>query len=211
MLCPAAPSMTVPTVAMMRKKKSTARAPAENESSENGSSDDVPHIDAGYVFPQTFIDELLELAGADTSPQSQRDLVNMLQLAQSTYDDERELSSRQKPSLKQIKQFENSIERTLTLLRSIRKYKDWRDVGIVMQPVGRGVVDVATAQEMIRGRALELPRHPSISDQELICPKFDGMLAAINIEPLLRASLIYVRKRRHRRGRPKELGKEAVV
>jgi hypothetical protein len=73
------------------------------------------------------------------------------------------------------------------------------------------VVDVATTEEMIRGRALELPLHPSISDQEIIFPTFDGVTAAINIEPLLRATLIYARRRRRGRGGPKKLSKEAAV
>jgi hypothetical protein len=203
--------MAVPTVVIMPKKNSTARATAENASSKKGRSDHVLHIDAGYTYPEQCIDELLELAGADTSPQSRRDLVNALQLAQLAYDDERERASRERPPPKQIEQFENSIEKTLTLLRSIRKYKDWRNVGFMTQPVGRGVVDFATTQEMIRGRVQELPRHPSISDQELILPRCDGMGAAINIEPLLRATLLAVRRRRSRRGAPKKVGKEAVV
>src|SRR5262249_43035284 len=85
MLCPAAPSMTVPTVVIMPKKKRTARATAENESSKKGRSDHDFHIDAGYTYPEHCIDELLELAGADRSPRSRRDLLNALQLAQIFY------------------------------------------------------------------------------------------------------------------------------
>jgi hypothetical protein len=174
--------MTVPTVAMM--------------------PNDELLIDAGYTYPEQCIDELSELAGADTSPQSRRDLVNALQLAQLAYDDERERGSRQRPPPKQIEQFENSIEKTLTLLRSIREYKDWRNIGFVMQQVGRGVVAPA---------AQGLPLNPTISDQEFIHPYFDGKVGGINIEPLLRATLLHARRRRRVRGGPRKLGKEAVV
>jgi hypothetical protein len=125
------------------------------------------------------------------------------------HEDEKDTSSRQRPRSKQIEQLEKSIEKTRVLLRRIRRYDDFRNIGFVTQPVGRGIVDVATTQEMIFGRMLELPRHPSISDRELILPTCDGMEAAINIEPLLRATLLAVRRRRRRRGGPKDLGKEA--
>jgi hypothetical protein len=204
--------MTVPTVVIMPKKKSTARATAENASSKKGRSDHVFHIDAGYTYPERCIDELLELAGAENSPQPRCDLLNALQLAQMAHEDEKDTSSRQRPRSKQIDQFEKSIEKTRMLLSRIRRYHDFRNVGFVTQPVGRGVVEVATTQEMILGRMLELPRHPSISDQELILPRFDGMGAAINIEPLLRATLLRARRiRRHGRGAPKNLAKESVV
>jgi hypothetical protein len=193
--------MTVATVAMMSKKK-TAHPTAKKASSKKERSDDVHHIDAGYTYPEQCIEELLELAGADTSPQSRHELVNALQLAQLTYEDERERGSRQRPPAKQIEQFENSIEKTLTLLRSIREYKDWCNIGFVTQQIGRGVVAVGLAQEP--------PLNPSISDQELIFPKFDGKVATMNIEPLLRATLLAARRRRRRRGNRK-LGKENVV
>jgi hypothetical protein len=194
--------MTVPTVVIMPKKKRTARATAENASSKKGRSDDVPHIDAGYTYPEQCIYELLELAGADTSPQSRRELVNALQLAQLIYDDERERGSRQRPPTKQIEQLENSLEKTCVLLRRIRSYDDFRNIGFVTQQIGRGVVAVGLAQE--------LPRNPSISDQELVLPRFDGQVATMNIEPLLRATLLAARRRRRGRGNPK-LGKKAVV
>src|SRR5262249_41743935 len=152
-----------------------------------------------YTYPEQRIDELLELAGAENSPQSRCDLLNTLQLAQMTWEDENNTSTQQRPPPKKIEQFENSIKKVLTLLRSIRKYKDWRNVGFVTQPVGRGVVGFATTQEMILGRVLELPRHPLISDQELIFPTIDRISATMNIEPLLRACILFARRRR--RGR----------
>ena len=144
--------MTVPTVAMMPKKKRTARPTAKKTSRKKR----VYGIDAGYTYPKQCIDELLKLAG-NSRPQSRRELAAALQLAQLAYDDERERRSRERPPPKQIEQFENSIEKTLTLLRSIREYKDWRNIGFVTQQIGRGVVAVGLAQG--------LPRNPSISDQ----------------------------------------------
>jgi hypothetical protein len=183
--------MTVPTVVIMpKKKKNTAGAIAD---------DDFVHIDAGYTYPKQCIDELLKLAG-NSSPQSRCDLGNALQLAQSIYDEESR--PQQRPSPKQIEQFENSIEKTLTLLRSIRECKDWRNIGFVTQQIGRGVVAPA---------AQGLPLNPTISDQELILPYFDGKVVGINIEPLLRATLLHARRRRRVRGGPRKLGKEAVV
>jgi hypothetical protein len=211
--------MTVPTVVMMPKKRKTARASAENEGNKLQYKRQKPRhlpvtnellIDAGYTYPQQCIDELLEIAG-DSSPQSRCDLLNALQLAQMAHEDEKDTSSRQRPRSNQINQLEKSIEKTCVLLRRIRRYDDFRNVGFVTQPVGRGVVDVATRQEMILGRVLELPRHPSISDQELILPRCDGMGAAINIEPLLRATLLAARRRRRRRGAANKVGKEAIV
>jgi hypothetical protein len=202
--------MTVPTVMMMPRKKKTARAAAENKGDKTRLYIEERLMHA-YTYPEQYIDELLELADAENGPESRTDLLNALQLAQITYDDEKESASRRQPSSKQIEQLACSIEKTRVLLSGIRKYEDWRNVGFVTQPVGRGVVDVATTQEMIRGRVLELPRHPSISDQELILPTCDGMGAAINIEPLLRATVLHARRRKRRRAGPKKLGKEAIV
>jgi hypothetical protein len=107
---------------------------------------------------------------------------------------------RRRPSSKQIEQLEKSIEKTRVLLRRIRNYDDWRNIGFVMQQVGRSVV--ATA-------AQGLPLNPTISDQELIFPHFDGKAVGINVEPLLRATLLQARRRR--RGPRGHLDKEAVV
>jgi hypothetical protein len=204
MLCPAAPSMTVPTVVMMPKKK-TARGNSRKRKRQATIQTAAPVtnelvIDAGYTYPKQCIDELLKLAG-DSSPQSRCDLLNALQLAQLAYDVEQEDRSHRRPPPKQIKQLEASIEKTRTLLRSIRKYDDWRNIGFVTQQVGRGVVAAA---------AQELPLNPTISDQELILPHFDGKAVRINIEPLLRATPLYARRRRRGRGNRK-WGKEAVV
>ena len=194
----------------MRKKK-TARPTAKKASGKAPYKRRQPShlpltnellIDAGYTYPEHCIDELLELAGAESSPQSRCDLLNALQLAPWDFDDERERSLRQRPSPNQIKQFERSIEKTRMLLRRFRTYEDWRGIGFVTQQVGRGVV-AAPAQG--------LPLNPTISDQELIFPHYDGKVVAINIEPLLRATLLAARRRRHGRGGPKKLGKEAVV
>jgi hypothetical protein len=206
--------MTVPTVVMMPKKK-TARGSSRKRKRQATIQTAAPVtnellIDAGYTYPEQCIDELVKLAG-DNSPQARRDLLNALQLAQMFHEDEKDTSSRPRPSSKEIQRLEESIDKTRMLLRRIRRYDHFRNVGFVTQPVGRGVVDVATTQEMIRGRVLELPRHPSISDQELILPTCDGMGAAINIEPLLRATLLDARRRKNRRGAPKKVGKEDVV
>jgi hypothetical protein len=175
--------MTVPTVVMMPKKKNTA---------SNG-------------FPEHCIDELLELVpGAESTSQSRSELVIALQFAQMFYEGERDEEERKKPSSKQIAQLEKSIEKTCVLLRRIRRYDDFRNIGFVTQQIGRGVVAPP---------AQGLPRNPTISDQELIFPHADGggKVVGINIEPLLRATLLYVRRRRRGRGGPKDLGKEAVV
>jgi hypothetical protein len=199
--------MTVPTVVMMPKKK-TARGNSRKRKRQATIQTAAPVtkelvIDAGYTYPQQRIDELLKLAG-NSSPQSRCDLLNALQLAQLAYDVEQKDRSHRRPPPKQIKQLEGSIEKTRTLLRSIRKYDDdWRNIGFVTQQVGRGVV---------AGVVEGLPRNPIISDQELIFPHFDGSGrgVGINIEPLLRATLLYARRRRRGRGNRK-LGKEAVV
>jgi hypothetical protein len=70
-------------------------------------------------------------------------------------------------------------------------------------------------EEIIRGRELELPQHSSISDGELILPTvgMEDMLAKVNIEPLLRATLLCGSAKRKKRGPggPKNLEKEAVL
>jgi hypothetical protein len=121
-----------------------------------------------------------------------------------TYEDEEELRSRQRPSSKQIQQFEDSIEKTRMLLRRIRGYHDWRNIGFVTQQVGGDVVAPP---------AQGLPRNPTISDQEFDFPHFrgNGKVVGINIERLLRATLLYARRRRRGRGGPKSLGKQAVL
>jgi len=188
--------MTVPTVVMMPKK--------ENEGDETGPYIKERLIDAGYTYPKQCIDELLELAGADAGPESRTDLLNALQLAQMAHEEEEELSCRERPSSKQIQRLEDSIEKTRMLLTQIREYDDFRNIGFLTQQIGRGVVAPP---------AQGLPRNPTISDQELIFPHADGggKVVGINIEPLLRATLLYVRRRRRGRGGPKDLGKEAVV
>jgi hypothetical protein len=175
--------MTVPTVVIMQKKKNTA---------SNG-------------FPEHCIDELLELVpGAESTSQSRSELVIALQFAQMFYEGERDEEEREQPSSKQIAQLEKSIEKTCVLLRRIRRYDDFRNTGFVTQPIGRGIVAVGLAQE--------LPRNPSISDGELVFPsRVDGKVATMNIEPLLRATLLRARWRKPGRGGPKSLAKEAVV
>jgi hypothetical protein len=199
------------TVVMMRKKK-TARPTSKKASGKAPYKRRRPSLLPRIVVPgayQRFIGKremtgLLELAGANTNPQSRRDLVNVLKLAQMDWEDEKNTSSRRRPSPKQIQQLEASIEKTRVLLRRIRRHDDFRNVGFVTQQVG-GVVVAAPAQG--------LPRNPTISDQELIFPHADGggKVVGINIEPLLRATLLYVRRRRRGRGAPGKLGKEAVV
>jgi hypothetical protein len=173
--------MTVPTVVMMPKKKNTA---------SNG-------------FPEHCIDELLELVpGAENTSQSRSELVIALQFARMFYEGERDEEEREQASSKQIEQFEKSIEKTCVLLRRIRGYDDFRNIGFVTQQIGRSVVAPP---------AQGLPRNPSISDQELVLPRVDGKVATMNIEPLLRATLLDARRRRRGRGAPGKLGKEAVV
>src|SRR5262249_42672209 len=180
-----------------------ARATAENEGDETGPYIKERLIDAGYTYPEQCIDELLELAGADAGPESRTDLLNALQLAQMTHEEEEELSCRERPSSKQIQQLEDSIEKTRMLLTQIREYDNFRNMRVVTHEIGRGV---------LASPAQVLPRNPSISDEELILPHCDGQLAAMNIEPLLRATLLDARRRRRRgRRRPRKVGKEAVV
>src|SRR5262249_16510816 len=129
---------------------------------------------------------------------------NALQLAQMIYEEEEKFSSRQRPSSRQIQQLENSIEKTRMLLTRIREYCDFRNIGFVSQQVGGDVVAPA---------AQGLPRNPTISDQELDFPHFhgNGKVVGINIEPLLRATLLHARRRRRGPGGPKKSGKEAIV
>jgi hypothetical protein len=108
----------------MQKKKQTARATAENEGDGTGPYIKERLIDGGYTHPEQCIDELLELAGADNGPEARTDLLNALQLAHLCFDAERESASRQRPSSKQIEQFEDSIEKTLKLLRGM-KIRGW--------------------------------------------------------------------------------------
>ena len=183
-------------------KKASGKAPYKRRQPSHLPLTNELLIDAGYTYPEQRIDELLELAGADTNPQSRRDLVNVLKLAQMAWEDEKSTSSRRRPSPKQIQQLEASIEKTRMLLTQIREYDDFRNIGFVAQQIGRGVVAPP---------AQGLPRNPSISDEELIFPHCDGPVVAINIEPLLRATSLYARRRRRGRGGPKNLEKEAVV
>ena len=195
---------------MMRKKKTarptskkaSGKAPYKRQRPRHLPLTNVLLIDAGYRYPDQSIDELLELAGADTNHQSRRDLVNVLQLAQMAWEDEKNTSSRRRPSPKQIQQLEASIEKTRMLLTQIREYDDFRNIGFVTQQIGRGVVAPP---------AQGLPRNPAISDQELIFPKIDGQVVGMNIEPLLRATLLATRRIRRGRGGPKNLAKESVV
>jgi hypothetical protein len=183
-----------------KRRRKTARPTSKKASGKRPYKRRRPRIDAGYIYPQQCIDELLELAGA--KKRSRRDLLNALQLAQMAHEDEKDISSRQPPTSKLIDQLEKSIEKTCALLRSIRRYDDFRNIGFVRQQIGRGVVAVGLQ---------ELPQNPSISDQELVFPTVDGRVATMNIEPLLRATLLAARRMRRGRGGPKNLAKESVV
>jgi hypothetical protein len=194
----------------MMPKKKTVRGAAKDTSDRTQSKrrqhtelrpTDELLMDAGYIYSERYVDELLEIVG-DGSPQSRRDLLNTLQLAQLAYEDELERGSREQPSSRLILQLENSIEKTCKLLRRIRAYHDFRHLGFVLQQIGRGVVAPP---------AQGLPLNPTISDHELIFPKVDGKVVGINIEPLLRATLLHARRRRRGRGGAKQLGKRAVV
>lgn len=185
----------------MPKKKSTARATPENASSENGWSD--LHIDAGYTYSEECIDELLGLAGANISSRARHDLLNALKLAQVEYEYEKDMSSRSQPHSKQIEQFEKSVEKTRTLLKRLRGYHDFRNIGFVVQQIGRGAVTADLAEG--------LPRNPSITDRELLLPSFDGKVVGMNIDPLLRAALLAARRRRRGRGARKKAGNESIV
>ena len=114
-------------------------------------------------FPEHCIDELLELVpGAESTSQSRSELVFALQSAEMLYEEERDEEEREQPSSKQIEQLEKSIEKTCVLLKRIRRYGDFANIGFVMQQIGRGVVAVGLAP---------LPRNPSISDEELAFPR----------------------------------------
>jgi len=167
------------------------------------------------ITPDRFephLDELLETAGVEDSVGARSHLVIALQLAQASYG--LQLRSQQRAPRELLKQLEGSIEKTLALLGRLKTYPDSRDVAFVLYPVGHGVVEVATAREMI-SRPLELPRHPSISDEELRWPPraaLDGMIAGINIELLLRLIMIReVRKRARGLGQPTKQDKDAIV
>jgi hypothetical protein len=155
------------------------------------------------------INELLKMAAVKSDANARSALVNALQFAEAGCYLEGRSQDRAPSEL--VEQLEGSIKKTLALLRRITTHRYSRDLGFVMHPVGSGVIDIATVQEMIRGRTLDLPRHPSISDAELRFPSVaaDGMWAVINIEPLLRAVMIKLAKRK--RSQPKKLGKEETV
>jgi hypothetical protein len=168
-----------------------------------------------FIHPDHFkprVKELLSLAGAKSDDKTNDALCNALQFARADYG--LTLKSMQRPPKRLITRLENSIRNTRTVLRSIRKCGAyWQDTGFLIEPVGRGIVDVTTIQEMIRhGRSLNLPRDPSISDQELRFSTCDEMVVAINIEPLLRAVVVHARFERKRKpGAQMQSGKRGVI
>jgi hypothetical protein len=189
---------------IMPKKKAPGGAShgKAQASRECGSTTFEPHIGG-----------LLEIAGEENSPEARSELLLALQLAQADYEHSIERASRRRAPAKLTDQLIETIEKSLILLGKLKEYSASHHLGFLMHPVGRGIVDVATVEEMKRGRRLELPGHPSISDQELYRPKVDNdaMLAAINLEPLLRRLVFDARNGRRGRGNLKKSGKEGVV
>jgi hypothetical protein len=156
-------------------------------------------------------DELLKIGGMKNDHKVRSDLVIALQLAHVTYEGDRKLQ-RHVP-LELIEQFEASVRKTLGLLRSLEGYPYCRDVGNVMHPVGRGVIDVAKVQDMKFGQTLSLPRRAAISDADLLLPSLqpDEMMAAVNVKVLLRAIVLKVTRGKRRRGQPKNMGTRAIL
>jgi hypothetical protein len=106
------------------------------------------------------------------------------------------------------------IEKTLECLQSVKQHRD--DIGIVLHPVGSGVIDVASTQEMVCGRTVELPLNPSLTDRELLLPTATKAIAAVNIEVLLRAVSLRLRLTQKPcgqkpRGRPTDLATQQIV
>jgi hypothetical protein len=168
--------------------------------------------DGSSTIFEPHIDALLKIGGIESSPKARSDLLLALQFAKANWELSTERASRRRAPPKLLDQFIKTIEKGHKLLKKLRGYEVPRDLGTVIYPVGTGIIDVATAQEMIRGRMLELPHHPSISDRELYHPACPSdMMALINLEPFLRRLVFDARKGKRRRGSLKKSGKEAVV
>jgi hypothetical protein len=154
---------------------------------------------------------LLDMAGVANSADARSELVLALQFARLRHGSAFKSHQRAPPEL--FEQLETSVRKTLGLLRRIKKYPGSCGMSFVLCPVERGdVVDVATTQDMLRGRRLQLPQHPSISDKDLrwLSPALDGMIAGINVELVLRKMMLHQPGRRVRGG-PKKVGKHAIV
>jgi hypothetical protein len=157
------------------------------------------------------IDELLKIAGATNRVEVRSDLVNALRFAQAYSLLDRKL--RQRAPRKLVEQFEESVRKTVALLGRLNTYPDSNDTGMVTYPVGTGVIDIATTREMMLGQTLSLPRQLAITDSELLffSASADRMIAAVNIEPLLRGIVLRLARRKRRRSQPEKLDKQAIV
>ena len=163
------------------------------------------------------IDELLDLAFVRTHDKGTARKALEIAIEGARASVHLELQSKRfhkQDTTKQRAKLAQRIEETLECLQRVRLH--WDDVAIAFQPVGSGVIDVATLQEMIRGRALDLPRNPSISDGELLFPTITEVTAMVNVELLLRALLLRLRLRQKPRGqkgrgRRADLAAEGIV
>jgi hypothetical protein len=157
------------------------------------------------------LDELLKLAHAPGT--ARVNLQIALDSAWAHYaQEERKHTEQAKKAVQAAAHLRKRITETLKAIETMKRYDD--DVHILVQPVGRGVIEVANSREIIlAGRTPDPPLNPSISDAELVFPLLAGSVAVINLEILIRAMELQLRRiyRQRGRGRPADQGTHAVM
>jgi hypothetical protein len=126
------------------------------------------------------------------------------------YDLERKRQKRAPSDL--FEQLDSSIGKTLRLVEELGKYPDSHEIAFETHPIGTGIADAVTGREMIEeGRNLRVSRRPWV-DKGIPHTSADDVIVGINVENLLRAFRVTVRKlRRKNRGQPKRTDQSYVV
>jgi hypothetical protein len=158
---------------------------------------------------EPYVGELLKLAGA--KPGARADLVNSLESARGDIYFARIKQAR--PPTRLLKQLENHLRLTISLLEELEKYPIRAHVNFEKYVAGGGIADAFTTQELFKlGLAAIslLPRNPkpSYGPQEL--PP-GGKLVAVNVKEVLRSIQYQIKQGRPKLGQPPKEDQAAAV
>jgi hypothetical protein len=154
-------------------------------------------------------ERLIFLANLEKTVDSQVELDVALKLAWVTY--RQECVSQAYPPEKLLDRLDEAICGMKILLRQVERHARSRDIAFDLCPVGTGTISVKTVREMILGEDVNVPRRPPPLGPRIETLDPDGSVAAVNIYGLLERLQRNMGIHRRPRGRPREMGKAAIV